>query len=133
MNNITLDTNSYGFYVARDSRIRKEIQKADKVYLPLIVIGELYSGFYRGKKFDENEFELKRFLSDKKVHTLGLTNVSSKIYGKILNDLSVKGTPISANDVWIAACAIETNSTLVTYDKHFLNIPSLKLWKGIIK
>lgn len=63
MNNITLDTNSYGFYIAKDSKIRKEIQKADNVYLPLIVIGELYSGFYRGKRLDENEFELKRFLS----------------------------------------------------------------------
>lgn len=131
MNSIILDTNSYSFYTSKDTKIKKEIQNADVVYMPLIVIGELYSGFYRGKKHDENEAELKSFLNDKKVHILGLTKETAQIYGDLLNKLQIKGTPISANDVWIAASVIETDSTLITYDKHFLNIPKLKLWKGI--
>lgn len=131
MNSIILDTNSYSFYFSKDVKIKKVIQKADIVYLPLIVIGELYSGFYRGNKLAENEVELNDFLSDKKVHTLNLTRETSRIYGNILSYLSTKGTPITANDVWIAACAIETDSTLITYDKHFLNIPNLKLWSKI--
>ncbi len=137
MNSIILDTNSYSFFTSKDTKIKKEIQKADIVYLPLIVIGELYSGFYRGNKFENNESELKSFLSDKKVRILGLTKITSKIYGKILHDLVMNGTPITANDVWIAASAIETNSTLITYDKHFLNISTpkgignLKLWDRI--
>lgn len=139
MNKSIIDTNAYSNYVAGDLSIKKEIQKFDTVYIPLIVIGELYSGFYRGNKFNENNLKLKDLLSDKKVHILGLTKETARIYGDLLNKLQIKGTPITANDVWIAACAIETNSTLITYDKHFLNIStpkgvtSLKLWKGIVK
>jgi len=35
---------------------------------------------------------------------------------------------IPLNDIWIAAHAIETQATLLTYDFHFTNIPSLILW-----
>lgn len=137
MNSIILDTNSYSLFISKDLKIKKEIQNTDIVYVPLIVLGELYSGFFRGNKFEQNEYQLKEFLNDKKVRTLSLTKETSKIYGKILSYLTTKGTPITANDVWIAALAIETNSTLVTYDKHFLNISTpkgvtnLKLWSRI--
>lgn len=129
--NIVLDTNSYSNYVSGDNKVRREIQKSKVVYLPLVVIGELYSGYYRGNKFDSNEAILNEFLSDKKVHIYGLTKNAAKIYGNTLSYLSTKGTPITANDVWIAAVAIETDSTLVTYDKHFLKIPNLKVWNNL--
>jgi tRNA(fMet)-specific endonuclease VapC len=39
--------------------------------------------------------------------------------------LTLQGTPIPTNDVWIAAAAMETGSRLVTYDPHFAHIPGL--------
>ncbi|HLC83303.1 MAG TPA: PIN domain-containing protein [Bacteroidia bacterium] len=36
-----------------------------------------------------------------------------------------------SNDLWIASQAIETGSMLITFDKHFLHIPGLRLWNKI--
>src|SRR3989344_5097583 len=127
MKRILLDTNSYSLFRANDNRVRKAIQESEIIILPLIVIGELYSGFYRGNKFDQNELELEGFISNSKVTTPSFTKETSKIYGRLLAILTTKGTPITANDIWIAAQAIETDSTLITYDKHFLKIPGVKI------
>jgi tRNA(fMet)-specific endonuclease VapC len=37
-------------------------------------------------------------------------------------------TPLPINDVWIAAHALETGSTLVTYDNHFKKIAGIRRW-----
>ena len=46
-------------------------------------------------------------------------------YGILVKMLRKMGTPIPANDIWIAAAALETGSRLVTYDSHFDCIPGL--------
>ena len=48
--------------------------------------------------------------------------------GNEKNDLMSKGTPIPINDIWIAANCIETGSVLISYNKHFQKIPSVRLW-----
>jgi len=53
---------------------------------------------------------------------------TADIFGFILASLRKSGTPIPINDVWIAAQCLETGSLLVTYDKHFAQIPGLRLW-----
>ncbi|MFH1760016.1 MAG: PIN domain-containing protein [bacterium] len=39
--------------------------------------------------------------------------------------LKEQGTPIPTNDIWIAATAFEMGARLITYDKHFNNVPGL--------
>jgi predicted nucleic acid-binding protein len=36
-----------------------------------------------------------------------------------------KGTPIPANDIWVAAQAMEFGAELITFDKHFQVIDGL--------
>jgi predicted nucleic acid-binding protein len=43
-------------------------------------------------------------------------------------ELKQKGTPIPLNDVWIASHCIETGSVLISFDKHFKNVPGLRTW-----
>jgi tRNA(fMet)-specific endonuclease VapC len=52
------------------------------------------------------------------------------IFAELLLALKQAGTPIPTHDIWIAAAAIELGCVLVTYDKHFLNMKQLRLWKG---
>ena len=131
MKSITLDTNAYSDFRKGDLLITNEIRKSDLIFIPTIIIGELYSGFFHGNKLQDNERFLDLFLNNIFVRVVSIQSSTSKTYGRIHSELSKKGTMIPTNDIWIAACAIETNSTLVTYDKHFLMIPNLKLWKGI--
>ncbi len=134
MNSITLDTNAYSNFVKGDLQIIDQIKNSDIVFVPTIVVGELYVGFYQGNKLQVNERILDLFLNNIFVNRASIQINTAKIYGKIFSELLKKGKPIPTNDIWIAASAIETNSTLVTYDKHFLNISTpkgvadLKLW-----
>lgn len=50
---------------------------------------------------------------------------TSKIYGKIKNELKKKGRPIPENDLWIASTCIKHNLMLLTSDKHFSEIEKL--------
>ena len=38
-----------------------------------------------------------------------------------------KSNPIPTNDVWIASIALQNNFTLITNDKHFKDVPNLKM------
>ena len=39
--------------------------------------------------------------------------------------LKQKGTPISTNDIWIAAHAMESGADLISFDEHFKKIDAL--------
>jgi predicted nucleic acid-binding protein len=62
------------------------------------------------------------------VKIFDVIHYTAKFFGRIKNELKQKGKMIPLNDIWIASHAMETDSTLVTYDGHFKNISALKLW-----
>ncbi|MEK7168838.1 MAG: type II toxin-antitoxin system VapC family toxin [Patescibacteria group bacterium] len=133
MTSIFLDTNAYSHFIHGDQSVQVAINTAKIVYISSIVLGELYAGFINGSKFEINNLILKKLLNKKKIRVFDINSKTSFIYAELFVKLSKIGKPIPTNDIWIAASAIETNSTLVTYDKHFLNIPNLKLWSKISK
>jgi len=57
---------------------------------------------------------------------LELNLITAAYYGKIKNNLRLKGKPIPENDIWIAAAALQNNLTVITRDKHFLEIDLIK-------
>jgi len=131
MNTIILDTNAYSFLIEGDRKILKIVDKADFVYLSVIALGELLIGFETGNKAPENLATLKQFLSKPVVKVVSVTRNTSRLYAKIAVGLNKKGIPIPTNDIWIAAQTFETESTLITYDSHFLSIPTLKVWEYV--
>ena len=48
-------------------------------------------------------------------------------YAKIKVQLKADGHPIPENDIWIAACAMAYNLTVVTADKHFYFIKDIAI------
>jgi len=130
---IILDTNAYSQLQKGDFLVKKEILSSSLTLISSISLGELYRGFKIGSKETFNNKALDNFLKGRNIRVIDVSRKTSKIYGEISSLLRKQGTPLPINDIWIAASAIETNSTLVTYDKHFLSIPHLKLWNGIKK
>ena len=131
MNPVLLDTNAYSQYNLGDKKVKKALEISEIIYFPTVAIGELYAGFLNGSLFEKNRAILMNFISDPKVELAEAQIKTALIYGNIYSELKKGGTPVSSNDIWIAACAIETGSTIVTYDKHFLKIPGVKVWKSL--
>lgn len=120
MAKIILDTNAYTSFTSGDSSVFDEIAGADTVYLPLFVIGELHYGFQGGNRLKKNKELLNMFLAKPTVELWLPTAETAQIYGEIQINLKHSGTPIPVNDIWIASSCVETGSTLITYDKHWL-------------
>ncbi len=128
---VILDTNSYSKLFVGDKSVEKDLTSAERVYISVIVLGELYHGFLKGKFLTKNEIKLYSFLKKPTVRVINVSFKTAKIYAEVKNKIWKKGSPIPTDDIWIAAHAIETNSTLITYDRHFLEIPGVKLWKDL--
>lgn len=132
MKKIVLDTNAYRLlFEAKDEDLLQTINESQNIFLSTIVLGELIAGFKGGSREKKNKDVLKEFISDQAVEILNVGQETANIYGEIKYYLDKKGTPIPANDLWIASQAIETGSVLITYDKHFLKIPGLRIWEKL--
>lgn len=132
MKKIVLDTNCYTAFLAGDAKVLAALASAEIVFFSVFVLGELFAGFKGGSKESANRELLMRFLKKPSVQVLNATAETAAVFGQIKAALKRAGTPLPINDVWIAAHAVETGATLVSYDSHFEKIVGLKSWQGDI-
>ena len=121
---VVLDTNAYSDW-RRSGRWHQWIAIADRVVVPVIVLGELYHGFRKGSQTEQNQARLHEFLSEPQVEVMQTTRRSAEIYGEFLNVLQQRGTPLPTNDIWIAAMAHERAGRLISRDAHFEFLPQV--------
>ena len=125
---VLLDTNGLSALWSGDERVLDALGQAECVFMPIVVLGELFAGFRGGTRTKENRVRLARFLAKPTVRTLELSTETAEVYGQIKDALKRAGTPVPINDVWLSAQAIETGSVLITFDSHFGKVPGVRLW-----
>ena len=126
-NNYLLDTNIVIEIFDGNKDYADNISKEETLYLPSIVLGELYTGVYRVANKPKHLKKLTDFLGLCTV--LNIDSLTSKYYGETIAALYKKGKPIPTNDVWIASLALQHGFTLITSDGHFKEIPGLHFIK----
>lgn len=122
---LAVDTNAYTAFCKNNKVAVLAVQTADQIILPLMVIAELRSGFAVGRKGDENEQTLQRFLNSKRVSIVNPNENTTFIYARLFSYLRKKGTPIPINDLWIASITLQNDATLLSFDQHFEVLPQL--------
>lgn len=122
-----LDTNIIISWLKGSIKIATRIDEADIIYLPVIVLGELYYGANYSTNAAKHKNDIRRIIPF--FNIVSLDENSPVIYGQIKSDLRKKGTPIPENDLWIATICIQNNLQLVTNDHHFHHIENLKTIK----
>jgi tRNA(fMet)-specific endonuclease VapC len=122
---LLLDTNRLSDALAEQDPVLDELESAEAIYVPVIALGEIRSGFLRGKRAAPNETRLQWFLSQDGVTTLGVDASVSHRYAEIHRTLKGLGRPIPTNDLWIASIAVEHGLVLYTRDAHFQKVPGL--------
>ncbi|MBP90720.1 MAG: VapC toxin family PIN domain ribonuclease [Planctomycetaceae bacterium] len=118
-----LDTNIVVALFKDDKEVRKQLSASTEVFLPSIVIGELYYGARHSAHVERNMTQVQELA--KAMTVLACDADTAEYYGEVKNDLKVKGNPSSENDVWIAAVAKQHLLTVVTRDQHFKAIGGL--------
>ena len=122
---LALDTNRYTDFWAGDPQVVHAVERAEEVLLPFVVVAELRYGFLKGSRRDENERVLKKFLGKPGVSVLFPDEATTFHYAAVRNQLKRAGTPIPANDMWVAALVLQHALTLYARDKHFDHLPQL--------
>lgn len=120
-----IDTNIVIALFANELAVVDRLSHIKEVFLPSVVIGELYYGAYKSGYGSRNIMRIDQFISVNSV--LSSDVETAKAYGKIKDELRMKGKPIPENDIWIAALARQHRFTLVSRDAHFNEISGLKV------
>jgi len=119
-----LDTGIVIALFANERSVVEQIEDAEEIFIPSIVIGELYYGARKSGRVRENVARIDLFAEANVV--LLCDNETSRWYGVIKDLLRQKGSMIPENDVWIAALALRQGLILVTRDNNFDVVTNLK-------
>ena len=105
---------------------RIEALSRSEVTISSIVLAELWVGVAKSQFQLRNEASLISFLS--RVTILNWPASAARIYGSVRAHLELRGTPIGAVDLLIAAHALHEGVPLVTNNREdFRRVPGLKV------
>jgi predicted nucleic acid-binding protein len=116
---ICLDTSAYSRFMRGEQAAVEALTRATWVGVPVVVLGELRTGFLLGGHPERNEVELARFLTNPVVEVLDVDDEAAQIYAEIVVAQRRVGKPVPTNDLWIAAVAARVGAPVLTYDGHF--------------
>src|SRR5947208_11270454 len=95
-----LDTNIVIALFAKEAVVQANLANAAEVFIPSIVLGELYYGANKSLLVAENIAKIDEFATNNSI--LNCDIGTAQEYGRIKNHLRGKGRPIPENDIWIA-------------------------------
>jgi tRNA(fMet)-specific endonuclease VapC len=122
---LALDTSGYALFDAGFVPAVEHMERAARLAIPTIALGELLSGFRKGSRRRGNITRLEQFVATFDVEWLDVTHAVAERYAQIHDQLRRRGTPIPTNDLWIAACCLAAGATLLTADPHFHRVEGL--------
>lgn len=122
---LALDTNAYSALQGGDAELADATRQADRIGLPVIVLGELRYGFLHGELRRKNEVVLERFLATPRVTILHIDEDTTRQFAEVATLLRRQGTPIQQDDMWIAALCKQHRYVLATRDRGFGHVLGL--------
>ncbi len=122
---LTIDTNAYVAFCRGQETVVRQMEEAEQLLVPTVVVGELVAGFVQGSRQQENFELLEAFLEQPGVVLQPIGQREAYRFGLLIKALRQDGTPIPANDVWIAAAALCADAVLLTRDAHFAQVSGL--------
>jgi tRNA(fMet)-specific endonuclease VapC len=118
-----LDTNVVIAFLNGETEIGQRLETGPEIFLSAVVFGELSFGAVKSNRPQANMERLEEF--SRSCTLVGTDTGTGRSYGQLKLDLRRKGRPIPENDIWIAACALQHDLTLVTRDRHFKYVEGL--------
>lgn len=114
---LILDTNALSAAADGETAARNVLAGADRVALPVIVLGEYRLGIAQSRWQEVYENWLSECIAA--VDILEIEEATSLHYAAIGLELKKAGKPIPTNDIWIAALCRQHSLPILSRDRHF--------------
>jgi len=114
---LILDTNALSAAADREADALEVLARAERLAVPVIVLGEYRMGIAQSRHRMDYENWLQEWISA--VTVVEVDEETTHHYAAIGLELKRSGTPIPANDLWIAALCRQHALPLVSRDHHF--------------
>lgn len=119
-----LDTNALSAFIDGDGGVGNILVQQARVLIPVIVLGEFRYGIAGSRHRRAYEQWLDQHLSD--FDLLSITPETTFSYARLRIDLKRRGSPIPANDAWIAALALQHGMPILSRDEHFDTVADVR-------
>lgn len=118
-----LDTNALSAFIDGDPAVGDVMRHQARACIPVIVLGE----FRYGISWSKRRATYEAWLASQLAHfdVLPVTEETTISYAALRVTLKRNGTPVPANDAWIAALALQHRLPLLTRDRHFDAVPQV--------
>ncbi len=112
-----MDTNALSAAAEREPSALGAVAQADRLVVPVIVLGEYRLGIAQSRYKAAYESWLREWIAA--VTVLDVDDGTTHSYASIGLELRKKGKPIPTNDLWIAALCRQHSLPLLSRDEHF--------------
>lgn len=119
-----LDTNALSAAADGEAGAIEIIARAERLELPVIVLGEYRLGIAQSRRRTAYESWLREWMNA--VTVLNVDEDTTQQYAAIALELKRSGKQIPANDLWIAALCRQHALPLISRDRHFDAVKGLK-------
>jgi len=120
---LIVDTNALAAWAEADEPLLGVLPAHHLLVLPVVVIGEYRFGALKSQRRETMESWLERTIRAVRVGLITLATTDS--YAAVRLMLRRKGRPIPANNVWIAALALQHRLPVLSRDAHFDSVDGL--------
>jgi tRNA(fMet)-specific endonuclease VapC len=121
---VILDTNGLSALADGDPALEPILNKIIRISIPVIVLGEYRYGISQSRYRKQYEQWLDEYVS--RFLIFDVDKQTTVFYSSIRVELKKAGTPIPANDTWIAALCRQHNLPLLSRDRHFDLVKGIK-------
>jgi len=119
-----LDTNAFSAFADADEALLSVLDGTEELCLPVIVLGEYRYGISSSRYRTKYQQWLARDL--RLFRILDIVESTSVHYATIRSSLKTQGTPIPANDCWIASLAKEHRLPICSRHAHFDRVKGIR-------
>jgi tRNA(fMet)-specific endonuclease VapC len=121
---VILDTNALSAVADGDTALEPLLQRASRLSLPVIVLGEYRYGISQSRERSLYEHWLIESLPDYSI--LAIDEETAIHYAAVRAEMKKAGTPIPSNDAWVAALCRQYALPLLSRDAHFDSVSELR-------
>jgi predicted nucleic acid-binding protein len=114
---LILDTSALSAFVDGEPDVFRALKGESRLALPVIALGEFRYGIAQSRHRSAYEAWLATHLGH--FDLMAVTEETTVAYAKLRVALKRAGRPIPANDVWIAALALQHRMPVLSRDRHF--------------